>query len=377
MTPPGGNGRAVLAVEPGAIHDFKNLLTVISGHSELLLARLKEGDPLWRSADAIRKAVESGAALTTQLLATTRRPDLPADVVEVNDLVGSVARMLDGPIGPGVELNVRLDTAAGRVRVSRTEIEQVIVNLAVNAQDAMPAGGRLTIETVRVDITPGVGRRLSDPPPGAWAVVSVQDTGTGMEPWIASRLFEPYFTTKSGKGTGLGLATAQAIARRHGGDITVTTAVGRGSTFRVYLPRVPEPVSRRNGAAAPIALRGSETVLVVEDELELRELVREILEIHGYTVLEARTSEEAEALVARHPGSLALTIADVFTPGRGPRELLATLRATRPQLKVLYVSGHSDDEITRRAGPLDGPLLRKPFAVGALTRKIREILDAP
>jgi hypothetical protein len=367
----------VLSVEPEALHDFKNLLTVISGHSELLLARLKEDDPLWRSADAIRKAVESGAALTARLLASTRRPDLPADVVELNDLVGSVARMLDGPIGPGIELHVRLDTAAARIRVSRTEVEQVIVNLAFNAQDAMPDGGRLTIETARVDIAPGVARRLSDPPPGAWAIVSVNDTGTGMEPWVTSRLFEPYFTTKSGKGTGLGLATAQAIARRHGGDITVTTAVGRGSTFRMYLPRVPEPASRRNGATRPVAVRGSETILVVEDELELRELVREILEIHGYIVIEARTGEEAEALAARHPGPVALAIADVFTPGAGPRELLATLRGTRPELKVLYVSGHSDDEIARRAGPLDGPLLRKPFAVGALTRKIREVLDSP
>jgi CheY-like chemotaxis protein len=363
-------------VEPGALHDFKNLLTVISGHSELLLARLKEDDPLWRSADAIRKAVESGAILTTQLLAATPRPDRPADIVELNDLVASVARMLDGPMGPGIELNVRLDTAAGRVRVSRTEIEQVIVNLAVNARDAMPDGGRLTIETARLDITPGVGRRPSDPPPGAWAMVSVHDTGTGMEPWIATRLFEPYFTTKSGRGTGLGLATAQAIARRHGGDIRVTTAVGRGSTFRVYVPRVAELAARQNGASSPVALRGSETILVVEDELELRDLVREILEVHGYTVLQARSTEEAETLVAGHPGALALAIADVFTPGRGPRELLATLRATRPRVKVLYVSGHSDEEIARRAGPLDGPLLRKPFAVGALTRKIREILDA-
>jgi hypothetical protein len=373
-----------MPLEAGTLHDFKNILTVISGHSELLLARLKEDDPLWRSADAIRKAVESGAALTAQWLAATRREGSPSEVFDLNELVATVGRMLDGPIGSDIELGLRLDPAAGRVRVSRAEVEQVIVNLAVNAKDAMPAGGRLTIETGRLDVAAGDARRLTDPPPGAWATVVVSDTGTGMEPWVASRLFEPYFTTKPGKGTGLGLATAQAIVRRHGGDITMTTAAGRGSSFRVYLPRAPEMVGSRNGAAkaaeangesAMPVTPGTETIVVVEDELELRELIREVLELQGYTVFAARTVDEAQTAAARHTGAIHLVITDVFTPGQGPRELLADLRRARPAVKVLYVSGYSDDEITRRAGPLQGALLRKPFAVSALTRRVREALD--
>ena len=377
MIPAGENGGAARAVEPGALHDFKNLLSVISGHSELLLARLKQDDPLWRSADAIRRAVESGTALATKLLAGNRFREMPADVVNLNDLVGIVVRMLEGPTRDGIELDVRLDPSAGRVRASRTEIEQVLVNLAVNAQDAMPGGGRLTIETARLDVIPGAARRLADPPPGAWATIAVTDTGTGMEPWVASRLFEPYFTTKPGKGTGLGLATARAIMRRHGGDITVTTSAGAGSTFRVYLPRVAEAAAPRKVVERPDTTRGTETILVVEDDFELRELLREILEIHGYTVLEARSTDEAEVLAARHRGPIALAIADVFTPGPGPRDLLAGLRRTSPGVRMLYMSGHADDEITRRAGPLEGPLLRKPFAVGALTRKVRDVLDTP
>jgi hypothetical protein len=374
---PARHATAGLPLGPGTLHDFKNLLTVISGHSELLLARLKEDDPLWRSADAIRKAVESGTVLTSRLLAAAPRPEPPADVVELNEVVATVGGMLEGPLDPKIRLDVRLDTAAGRVRLSRAEIEQVLVNLAVNAQDAMPGGGRLLIETARVDVVPGVARRLSDPPPGAWATVIVTDTGTGMEPWVASRLFEPYFTTKAGKGTGLGLATAQAIMRRHGGDITVSTSIGVGSTFRVYLPRLPEAVPVHAGPSKPSTLRGTETILVVEDERELRELVREILEIHGYTVLEAHTAAHARALAATHRGPIALTITDVFTPGEGPRELLPALRATRPGMRVLYISGHTDEEVERRAGPLDGALLRKPFAIGALAAKVREILDLP
>ena len=184
------------------------------------------------------------------MLASTRRPEAPAEVVELNELVTTVGHMIEGAIGKNIDLSVRLDTAAGRVCVCRAEVEQVIVNLAVNAQAAMPDGGRLTIETGHLDVAAdGAARRGSDPPPGAWATVVVSDTGTGMEPWVASRLFEPYFTTKPGTGTGLGLATARAITRRHGGDITATTVVAVGSTFRVYLPRLREHVPERRGNA--------------------------------------------------------------------------------------------------------------------------------
>ena len=363
-----------LPMEPGALHDFKNLLTVITGHSELLLARLDASDPLWRSVNAIRKAAESGTALTSHLLAATRRTET-ADVVDLNAVVIAVAAMVEGAIGPAIELDVRCAPDAGRVRVARAEIEQVIVNLVVNARDAMPDGGRLTIETRPLTVAAGHARRVSDLPPGTWALLVVTDTGRGMEPAVAARLFEPYFTTKTGSGTGLGLATAKAIIRRHGGSIAVETAAGAGSAFRVALPTIAETPRMDTGAAAATPLEGSETVLLVEDEGELRELVREILELHGYRVLAARTADEAAATAARHAGPIQLVITDVFTPGMGPRELVPELRRRRPGIKVLYVSGHADEEIARRTGPFSGALLRKPFAVGALARKVREILD--
>jgi CheY-like chemotaxis protein len=361
-------------IAAGALHDFKNLLTVIRGHSELLLARLPEGDPLWRSVDAIRKAAASGSALTSHLLAASRRDAAPSAELDLNELVASVVAMLDGAMGPSIALEVRADPAAGRARIARAEMEQVLVNLAMNARDAMPDGGRLTIETRAVTVNPGRARRMSDRSPGAWTEIAVTDTGRGIEPEIAARLFEPYFTTKAGSGTGLGLATARAIARRHGGSIAVETIPGAGSTFRVSLPRLPEAPMHSEPAITP-SPEGTETVLLVEDEGELRELVREILELHGYTVLAARTADEAAAVAAAHSGAIHLVITDVFTPGMGPRELLSVLRRCRPDIKVLYVSGHADDEIARRAGPLAGALLRKPFAVSALARTVRDVLD--
>ena len=373
-------------VGPGTLHDFKNLLTVISGHSELMLSRLKEGDPLWRSAEAIRRAVESGVSLTSQWLAAARHEAAPAEVVEVNDLVATVGRMLDGPLGSAIEFALRFDDQAGRVRVSRAEIEQVLVNLAMNARDAMPDGGRLAIETSALDVAPTPARRLSDPPVGTWAVVSVTDTGSGMEPWVSARLFEPYFTTKPGRGTGLGLATARAIVRRHGGDIMASTAARRGSTFRVYLPRVlavhaREKPASRNGASALDGAamiqnpRGTETVLVVETDAEVRALIYEVLTLHGYTVLSAASVKDAQALAARHTGAIDLVMVDALARRYGGRALPAELRRARPRLKALYVSGLTDQQIARRGGSVDGPVLRKPFSVGGLTRRVRQVLD--
>jgi CheY-like chemotaxis protein len=282
--------------------------------------------------------------------------------------------MIEAMLGDAVELRTRFGPDAGCVRLRRAEFEQVVMNLAVNALEAMPHGGRLTIETARTVVTAGEARRLADLPPGIWATVLVSDTGIGMEPWVAARLFEPYFTTKNGTGTGLGLATAHDVVERSGGAILVTTARGAGSTFRVYLPAEAEvsPVTTDEPPAPPT---GTETILVIEDDAELRDLVREILEMQGYAVLEAHDAEEALAIAARHAGPIDLVIADVFTPGMGPREVVDALRRDRPGIKVLYVSGHADDEIRRRTG-FEGALLRKPFAVRVLGRKVREVLDA-
>lgn len=362
------------SLEAGVLHDVRNILTVISGHSELLLARLSETDPLWRSAEAIRKAAESGAALTSQLLAERRGEEARGEVVELNDLVGAVVRMLEATLGPAVRLDMRLAPDAGCVRVNRTEFEQVIMNLAVNARDAMPEGGRLTIETGHTEVRPGEARRLSDLPPGTWATVLVSDTGIGMEPWVAARLFEPYFTTKNGSGTGLGLATAHDIVRRYGGAILVTTSRGAGSTFRVYL-RAESDGAPVKADEAPRRITGTETLLLIEDDAELRDLVREILGLQGYSVLQAQGADEALRVATDYTGPIDLVIADVFTPGMSPREVVARLREARPTIKVLYVSGHADEEVLRRTGPLDGTLLRKPFAVGALSEKVRAVLD--
>jgi signal transduction histidine kinase len=358
----------------GTLHDFRNLLTVISGHSELMLKRLDESDPLWRSADAVRKAAESGNALTQHLLEANRRVELPAEVVDLNEVVASVARMLEGTLAVGVDLVTRLDRGLGRVQVNPAQIEQVLVNLAVNARDAMPDGGRLTIETANAEFTASRGWGFANLRPGLYTVVAVSDTGSGMEPWIQSRLFQPYFTTKGGKGTGLGLATAHLIVKRHGGHITVTSAAGEGSTFRVYLPRVPE--AELADEAGDARVRGSETILVVDDEPELRELMREILELHGYTVLDARDAGEGLRMAEGHEGPLHLVIADVTTPGMRLGDFIAALARLRPGARALCVSGHAEEEISRRVGPLPGPLLTKPFAVGALAEKVREVLDA-
>ncbi len=361
-------------LEPGALHDVRNILTVISGHSELILARLSEDDPLWRSANAIRKAAESGAALTSKLLAERRAEAARNDVVDLNDLVGTVVRMIEATVAPAVHVVTRFAPDAGCVRVNRAEFEQVVMNLAVNARDAMPDGGRLTVETARTDVLSGEARRLSDLPPGSWATVLVSDTGIGMEPWVAAHLFEPYFTTKNGTGTGLGLATAREIVQRYGGAILVTTARGAGSTFRVYLRTEAAAAPAKHEEAAP-PLHGTETLLLIEDDAELRDLVREILELQGYAVLDAQGGDEALRVAAGYPGAIDLVIADVFTPGISPREAIARLRQARPALKVLFVSGHADDEVLRRTGPLDGALLRKPFAVGVLGERVRAVLD--
>jgi CheY-like chemotaxis protein len=372
MTP---RGRPEEPIEIDVVlHDLKNLLTVIAGHSQLMLARLKQRDPLWRNAEAIRRAAESGTEMMLAALAPAAAPARDTDV-DVNALVTAAVRMLDGSVGEHVEVSLRLGPGRTHVHGVARDLEQVVVNLVVNARDAMPQGGRLVLETGVLVVPDTWGRRPSDPPPGAWVTIAVSDTGSGMEPRIRSRLFEPYFTTKP-TGTGLGLSTAQDIVRRHGGVITVASMVGCGSRFTVFLPwRAEEAMTQ--GATAPTPRPARETVLVVEDEPELRELVSEVLQLQGYTVLEARSAEDGLAVAEHHAGRIDLVITDVFMPGMAPRPFVEALRRTRPDAKVMYVSGHSDDEIVRRAGEVEGVLLRKPFSIGTLATKVREVLDRP
>jgi CheY-like chemotaxis protein len=356
------------------LHDLKNLMTVISGHSQLMLARLKKRDPLWRNAEAIRRAAESGTAMMLAVLAPATAAQATDTDVDVNAVVTAAARMLDGSMGQHVEVAMQL--AAGRVGVQGVarDLEQVVMNLIVNARDAMPDGGRLVLETGTLIVPDTWGRRSSDPEPGTWVTIAVSDTGSGMEPRIRARLFEPYFTTKP-TGSGLGLVTAHDIVRRHGGVITVASMVGCGSRFTVFLPWRAEAEAMIEGAAAPTPGRARETVLVVEDEPELRELVSEVLQLQGYTVLEARSAEDGLAVAAHHAGRIDLVITDVFMPGMAPRPFVEALRRTRPEARIMYVSGHSDDEIVRRAGEVEGVLLRKPFSIGVLAAKVRQVLD--
>jgi len=341
-------------------HDFNNLLSVITGYTEMILRRLRPDDPLRRNAEAIKRATEWGAALAQQILVGSRRPSAPTPV-DLNQLVGTVARVLQPLLGDTIELVTRLESGLGLVSANPHQIGQVIMNLVVNARDAMPQGGRLTIETANVSQV---------------VLLTVSDTGCGMDSETRARLFEPYFTTKEpGRGTGVGLATVYDVVTELGGQISVMSDAGVGSTFKIYLPRVRETVptveapATRSGAGAPA---DGKTVLVVESEREVRDLIREILQLQDYVVLEASDRDEALALSSQHAGRIDLMVVDVGMPPSFADEWVTRVRATRPEVRVLYVSGYLAE-----AGSVDAPklglLLQKPFTVGAFTKAINMV----
>ena len=337
-------------------HDFNNLLAVISGYTELMLRRLRPDDPMRRNAEAIKRAAEWGAALAQQALAGSRQPPPAPSPMDLNQLVTNVTRVLQPVLGDTIELTTRLAPGLARVSVNAHQIGQVIMNLVVNARDAMPDGGRIVIETANV---------------GQVVMLSVSDTGSGMDDETRARLFEPYFTTKEpGRGTGLGLATVHDIVTQFGGQISVLSDAGSGSTFKIYLPRVDETVAP---AGAPGRSAGAQTVLVVDDESEVRDLIREILELQDYVVLEAGDRESAFALAGRHAGAIDLMVVDAGVPPMLADEWVKRVRVTRPAIKVVYVSGYLSDEGSMDA-PTLGPLLQKPFTVGAFTKLVRLVL---
>jgi two-component system, cell cycle sensor histidine kinase and response regulator CckA len=362
----------------GVAHDFNNLITIVNGCADLVLAKLPGDDPAAEFVREIKNAGERGAGLTRQLLAFSRQQVLEPRVVDLNAVITDMERMLGRMIGEDIVLGKALDPRLGRVRVDPGQIHQIIMNLAVNARDAMPNGGQFTIETRNVDLDEDYARLHSDVRPGGYVMLVVSDTGVGMDSDIRTRVFEPFFTTKEpGKGTGLGLATVYGIVTQSGGHISLYSEPRQGTVFKIFLPRVDEPLSNAAAhPAAPKALRGAETVLLVEDEDTVRLLSRHILELYGYTVLEARGPEEALAMAEHYEGSIHLLLTDVVMPGGGGRLVAEQLSASRPGVKVLYVSGYTDDAVVRY-GVLhaEAAFLQKPFTAVSLAAKVREVLD--
>jgi two-component system, cell cycle sensor histidine kinase and response regulator CckA len=364
----------------GIAHDFNNLLTAVSGYTELLLGQLSPGDPRRESAEEIRHAGKRAAALTQQLLAFSRRQVLEPRVLDLNSVISNMEKMLRRVIGEDVELATSLSAGLWRTKADPGQIEQVILNLVVNARDAMPRGGRLTLETANVELDEKFAGRYVTVHPGPHVMLAVSDTGVGMDPELQARLFEPFFTTKErGKGTGLGLSTTYGVVKQSGGSVWVYSEPGHGTTFKIYLPRCEEPLDATVAPAPASAPRaGTETVLLVEDEPEVRRLVDRLLRMQGYTVLSAPSGAEAIAIANGHEAPIDVLVTDVIMPGMNGPDLARTLEHARPRMKVLYISGYTDTAIARH-GILDPgmTLLSKPFTPDALARKMREVLDSP
>jgi len=369
---------AVGQLAGGIAHDFNNLLTAILGSTQLLLHNTPSGDPRREDAEEIRHAGLRAAELTRQLLAFSRRQVLAPKVLDVNSVVAHMDRMLRRLLGEDVELATSLDPAAGAVNADPGQLEQVLLNLAVNARDAMPGGGRLSIETTRVTLHDEHVERRHRMPAGDYVCLAVADTGVGMDETTQAHLFEPFFTTKEvGKGTGLGLATVYGIVKQSGGYIWVYSEAGHGTTVKVYLPRVPGVAEAPAPASEPQQVRGGdETVLLVEDAAPVRTLARRSLEARGYRVLDAADGPSALELSTRHAGGIAILVTDVVMPGMSGRELAERLAPARPSMKVLYTSGYTDDAMVRQ-GVLNAGVafLQKPFVPDTLARKVREVLD--
>jgi PAS domain S-box-containing protein len=364
----------------GVAHDFNNLLMTIKGCSELLLGGLDQSDPRRDEVEEIRKAAERATALTRQLLAFGRRQVLQPQVLDLNEVVANMDRMLQRLIGEDIQLLTVLDRELWPVKVDPGQIEQVIMNLAVNARDAMPGGGKLTIETANVVLDEGYARRHVSVKTGPCVMVAVTDTGCGMDKEIQSHLFEPFFTTKkTGEGTGLGLSTVYGIVKQSGGNIWAYSELGQGTTFKIYLPRVEEAVKTYRPKTAPaVSPGGSETILLVEDEEAVRTIVSKILQNRGYTVLEAHHGNEALQICEHHEGPIHLMVTDVVMPQVSGRELAERLTLLRPEIRVLFMSGYPDNAIVHHGVLGAGTaFLQKPFTLNALECKVRELLDAP
>jgi len=360
----------------GIAHDFNNLLTIILGYCDVLQDNLGASDPLCELVHEIRTAGMRAAGMTRQLLAFSRKQMLVPSVLSLNKLLADMEKMLSRLIGEDVDLAFRPAANLWMVRVDPGQMEQIVMNLIVNARDAMPQGGHLTIETANVELDDSYARAQPDARPGQYVLLTISDTGCGMDRSVSARIFEPFFSTKGEMGTGLGLATVYGIVKQSEGHVTVLSEPGRGSTFKVYLPRDAQSAPSEVASTAVEKRRGTETLLLVEDEDSVRALARMTLQRQGYKVLEARHGGEALLLCERHPEPIHLLATDVVMPQMSGRELAERLLPLRPEMKVLYMSGYMDDAIVRH-GLLDAsvPFLQKPYTPAALATKVREVLD--
>lgn len=361
----------------GVAHDFNNMLTVINGYSGLLVSRLPENDPSRKLLLMIKDAGERSAALTRQLLSFSRKQIVSPELLDLNKIVTNLEKMLHRIIGEDVKLSTTLSAAPASVRADPAQLEQVLMNLAVNARDAMPKGGKLAISTAHCELDAAYARSHPAVQPGAYVLLAVSDTGSGMSPEVQRRIFEPFFTTKgAGKGTGLGLAVVHGVVRQNGGHIVVYSEPEIGTVFKIYLPAAGENHgSHPASAVSQQPVHGDETILVVEDEQAVRELTRSILAEHGYTVLDASNGLEALRVAENHAGPIHLLVTDVVMPGLGGRELAERFLTLRPAAKVLHLSGYTDDAIVRH-GILQDTVnfLQKPFTAVTLTQKVRASL---
>ena len=363
----------------GVAHDFNNLLTVIKGYSQLSLLDLKENNPLWGNIQEIEKATQQGTDLTRQLLTFSRRQVLDFKVLDLNALLKGLEKMLRRIIGENIELVTHLEGNLGRVKIDPSQIEQVIFNLAMNARDAMPSGGKLTVETANVELDEVYAHAHVGVTPGRYVSLSVSDTGVGMSQEEKEKAFEPFFTTKGkGKGTGLGLSMVYGTVKQSNGNIWVYSEPGRGTTFKINLPRIEEELDTlRKRVETDFFPGGSETVLLVEDDELVRDLANRLLKQLGYRVLVAVNGEDALRVAREHDGEkIHLLLADIVMPQMGGKELADQFKILRPDVKVLYTSGYADDAIVHH-GALDPGthFLQKPFSLKTLSHKVRKVLD--
>jgi hypothetical protein len=371
---------AIGSLAGGVAHDFNNLLSVILSYSSMLASDLQSGDPMRDDLGEIQMAARRAADLTRQLLAFSRQQVLQPRLVNLNDIVVQIEKMIRRLIGEDIELTA-VPSAVGKVLVDPGQVEQVIMNLAVNSRDAMPRGGKLLIETMDIDLDEAFAAEHIGVIPGPHVMLAVTDTGVGMDRATQARIFEPFYTTKEvGKGTGLGLSTVFGIVKQSAGTIWVYSELGRGTTFKIYFPRADAAAINEQAGEeiAPSSLRGSETILLVEDEEQVRSVAKTILQRFGYHVLEAQSGGDALLICEQHPVTIHLMVSDVVMPRMSGRQLAERLRSVRPMMKVLFMSGYTDSSIIHH-GVLDSDIafLQKPITPDTLTKKVRQVLDAP